>query len=35
MLDRDSPTPGRFDKADQAGIEKLAAIYVAASSFED
>ncbi|ANT51435.1 GAF domain-containing protein [Mesorhizobium amorphae] len=35
VLDLDSPTPGRFDKEDQAGIEKLAAIYVAASSFED
>lgn len=35
VLDLDSPTPGRFDKEDQAGIEKLAAIYVAASSFDD
>jgi GAF domain-containing protein len=35
VLDLDSPLPGRFDSADQAGIEKLAAIYVAASSFED
>jgi GAF domain-containing protein len=35
VLDLDSPLPGRFDKADQAGIEKLAAIYAAASSFED
>ena len=35
VLDLDSPTPGRFDKADQAGIETLAAIYAAASSFED
>ena len=35
VLDLDSPTPGRFDKEDQAGIEKLVAIYVAASSFED
>ncbi|MDG4884266.1 GAF domain-containing protein [Mesorhizobium sp. WSM4884] len=35
VLDLDSPLPGRFDKDDQAGIEKLAAIYVAASSFED
>ncbi|MDX8515853.1 GAF domain-containing protein [Mesorhizobium captivum] len=34
VLDLDSPLPGRFDKEDQAGIEKLAAIYVAASSFE-
>jgi len=35
VLDLDSPLPGRFDKEDQAGIEKLAAIYVTASSFED
>lgn len=35
VLDLDSPTPGRFDKEDQSGIEKLAAIYVTASSFED
>lgn len=35
VLDLDSPTPGRFDSADQAGIETLAAIYAAASSFED
>ncbi|WFP61263.1 GAF domain-containing protein [Mesorhizobium sp. WSM4904] len=35
VLDLDSPLPGRFDKDDQAGIEKLAAIYVAASSFGD
>jgi L-methionine (R)-S-oxide reductase len=34
VLDLDSPTPGRFDSADQAGIEQLASIYVAASSFE-
>jgi GAF domain-containing protein len=35
VLDLDSPLPGRFDKEDQAGIEKLAAIYVGASSFGD
>ena len=35
LIDLDSPTPSRFDKDDQAGIEALAAIYVAASSFED
>ncbi|UVK37439.1 GAF domain-containing protein [Mesorhizobium sp. AR10] len=35
VLDLDSPLPGRFDEEDQAGIEQLAAIYVAASSFED
>ncbi|RWA62100.1 GAF domain-containing protein [Mesorhizobium sp.] len=34
VLDLDSPLPGRFDKEDQAGIEKLAAIYVGASAFE-
>ncbi|MDX8540165.1 MULTISPECIES: GAF domain-containing protein [Mesorhizobium] len=34
VFDLDSPLPGRFDKEDQAGIEKLAAIYVAASAFE-
>ena len=31
VLDLDSPTPGRFDAEDQAGIETLAAIYAAAS----
>ncbi|MBZ9906097.1 GAF domain-containing protein [Mesorhizobium sp. B2-4-13] len=35
VLDLDSPLPGRFDSADQTGIEALAAIYVAASSFQD
>jgi L-methionine (R)-S-oxide reductase len=30
VLDLDSPTPGRFDAADQAGMERLAARYVAA-----
>nr|WP_240956254.1 GAF domain-containing protein [Wenzhouxiangella sp. XN79A] len=29
VLDIDSPLPGRFDQADQAGFEALAAIYVA------
>ncbi|MBY6204707.1 GAF domain-containing protein [Halomonas denitrificans] len=29
VLDVDSPTPDRFDAADQAGFEALAAIYVA------
>lgn len=33
VLDLDSPLPGRFDADDQAGIETLAAIYVAASDF--
>ncbi|BCH34380.1 histidine kinase [Mesorhizobium sp. L-8-10] len=32
VLDLDSPSPGRFDGDDQAGVERLAAIYVAASS---
>lgn len=32
VLDLDSPLPERFDRDDQAGIERLAAIYVAASS---
>ena len=31
VLDIDSPTPARFDADDQAGIEAIAAIYVAAS----
>jgi GAF domain-containing protein len=31
VLDLDSPSPSRFDADDQAGIEQLAAIYVAAS----
>jgi GAF domain-containing protein len=30
VLDLDSPHPGRFDADDQAGIEALAAIYLAA-----
>lgn len=29
VLDLDSPSPGRFDAVDQAGIERLAAIWVA------
>jgi L-methionine (R)-S-oxide reductase len=32
VLDLDSPVPARFDTADQAGVEALAAIYVAASA---
>ncbi len=28
VLDLDSPVPGRFDLDDQAGVERLAAIYV-------
>lgn len=31
VLDLDSPLPGRFSEADQAGIEALAAILLAAS----
>jgi L-methionine (R)-S-oxide reductase len=31
VLDLDSPLPARFDAADQAGVERLAAIYVASS----
>ena len=31
VLDLDSPNPGRFDDTDRAGIEALAAIWVAAS----
>ena len=31
VLDLDSPIPARFDDADRAGIETLAAIWVAAS----
>lgn len=34
VLDLDSPTLGRFDAEDQAGVERLAAIYVAACSWE-
>src|ERR1700761_7736241 len=30
VLDLDSPIPSRFDAADQAGIEAIAALYVAA-----
>ncbi len=32
VLDLDSPTPGRFDADDRAGVERLAEIYVAASA---
>jgi L-methionine (R)-S-oxide reductase len=35
VIDLDSPLPGRFDSDDQDGIEALAAIYVAAISWED
>lgn len=32
VLDLDSPQPGRFTPADQAGMERLAALFLAASS---
>jgi len=35
VLDLDSPLPARFDADDQQGIEALAAIYVASSSWDD
>ncbi|KFL25437.1 hypothetical protein JP74_19265 [Devosia sp. 17-2-E-8] len=31
VLDLDSPNPGRFDEEDRAGLEKVAAIFVAAT----
>lgn len=33
VLDLDSPTTGRFDAGDQAGIERIAQIYAAASAW--
>lgn len=33
VVDIDSPTPSRFDVDDQDGVERLAAIYLAATSF--
>jgi L-methionine (R)-S-oxide reductase len=33
VLDLDSPLPGRFTKKDQDGIERLAGIFMAGSSF--
>ena len=33
VLDLDSPLPGRFAQADQEGIERLAQIFMAGSSF--
>ena len=35
VLDLDSPSPGRFDSEDQAGVESLAAIYVTACSWDE
>ncbi|MGO4739394.1 GAF domain-containing protein [Bosea sp. 2KB_26] len=32
VIDLDSPSPSRFDSADQAGIERIAEIYLAASA---
>ncbi|MGO4670833.1 GAF domain-containing protein [Bosea sp. 2RAB26] len=32
VIDLDSPHPSRFDSADQAGIERIAGIYLAASA---
>lgn len=32
VIDLDSPHPARFDSADQAGIEQIAEIYLAASA---
>ncbi|MDR6870779.1 GAF domain-containing protein [Bosea sp. BE125] len=32
VIDLDSPHPARFDEADQAGIEAIAAIYLSASA---
>ncbi|WP_026782082.1 GAF domain-containing protein [Pleomorphomonas koreensis] len=31
VIDLDSPSPGRFDEGDEAGIKALAALYVAGS----
>lgn len=33
VIDLDSPSPSRFDADDQAGIEKVAAIFLAATDF--
>jgi GAF domain-containing protein len=35
VLDLDSPVTGRFDADDQAGVETLAAIYIAHSQWSD
>ena len=32
VIDLDSPSPGRFDAADQSGIEDVARLYLAASA---
>jgi GAF domain-containing protein len=31
VLDLDSPLPARFDSIDQAGLERIAALFVAGS----
>lgn len=33
VIDLDSPSPSRFDAADQAGIEKVAEIFLASTDF--
>jgi len=33
VLDLDSPTPNRFDAADQKGLEALAAVIIATSDW--
>lgn len=35
VIDLDSPTPGRFDADDQAGLEALADVYISASSWNN
>lgn len=35
VLDLDSPTPARFDAIDQTGVERLAAVWIAASDVWD
>ena len=34
VLDLDSPTVGRFDAEDQAGLEKLVEVFLAATQFD-
>ena len=34
VLDLDSPTPGRFDEEDRAGLEALVAVFVARTDLE-
>ncbi len=35
VIDLDSPLPARFDVEDQAGIERIAALYLSASALQD